>query len=145
MLDFIFAEVKLYQKIITPIEEKYDLTSMELTIILFLASNPNQDTATELINIKHLTKSHVSTSISSLEEKGFLRKTYLNGNNRTVHLTLTDKVSEIVSDGRIAQSEFVSVLRKGFSEKENDLINNLFKRINDNVNDALNNDRKKDF
>lgn len=137
ILDFIAAEVELYERMTAPVEEKHRLSSMELAIILFLANNPNHDTATEIVNIRHLAKSHVSTSVRSLEEKGLLRKAFRNGDHRTVHLSLTTAADEIVTDGRNAQARFYEVLKKDFSEEELKTMNSYFERVIDNVNTAL--------
>lgn len=137
VLDFIAIEVELYERLVAWVEEKHELSSMELAILLFLANNPDRDTATDIVNIRRLSKSHVSTTLRMLEEKGLLRKAYLNGDHRTVHLSLTNQSDEIVADGRMAQSEFYSVLRKGFSEAEIQTMNSYFERMNNNVNAAL--------
>lgn len=56
----------LYGKMLAPVCERYGLTYMELTILLFLANNPRYDTATEIVKFRHLTKSHVSLTVRSL-------------------------------------------------------------------------------
>lgn len=73
ILDFISSEIELYNSKLKPIADHYGLTSMEFSILLFLANNPEYDTATEIVTIRHLTKSHVSASVRSLEEKGLLK------------------------------------------------------------------------
>ena len=40
--------------------QNYDLTQMEFDILMFLANNPQFDTAAEIVRIRKLTKSHVS-------------------------------------------------------------------------------------
>ena len=37
---------ELYENMVSPVCEKYELTYMEFTVLMFLANNPQYDTAT---------------------------------------------------------------------------------------------------
>jgi len=91
---------------------------MELNILLFLANNPEYDTAKEIVEKRYLTKSHVSISIRSLEERHLLRKESRNGDHRTTHLVLQPESNEIISRGQSAQSAYLEMLMAGLSETE---------------------------
>lgn len=132
-LEFIASVTELYDLKMKPIAEYFGLTAMELSILLFLANNPEYDTATEIVEIRHLTKSHVSTSVRSLEEKEYLKKEHRNGDNRTTHLVLLPSSQEIINAGRKAQADFMSVLTEGFSENEIRKLDEFANRMNDNV------------
>lgn len=136
-LEFIASEKELYDLKMKPAAEHYGLTSMELSILLFLANNPEHDTATEIVEIRHLIKSHVSTSVRSLEENGYLKKEHRNGDHRTTHLVLLPSSEEIINAGRKAQADFMSVLTEGFSENEIHKLEEFVSRMNDNVCNAL--------
>lgn len=132
-LEFIASETELYDFKMKPIADSYGLTAMELSILLFLANNPEHDTATEIVEMRHLTKSHVSTSVRSLEENGYLKKEHRNGDNRTTHLVLLPPSQEIINAGRKAQADFMSVLTDGFSADEICRLEEFVSRINENV------------
>ncbi len=136
-LDFIASEKELYDLKIKPIADCFSLTAMELSILLFLANNPEHDTATEIVEMRHLTKSHVSTSVRSLEENGYLKKEHRNGDHRTTHLVLQPPSQEIISAGRKAQADFMSILTGNFSEDEIRKLEEFVGRMNDNVCRAL--------
>ena len=110
---------------------------MELDILLFLANNPCYDTATDIVEIRCLSKSQVSASISTLEEQGFLRKEYTRGNRKTAHLILCDTTSEIVADGRKAQERFAAILLEGMHEEELDCMKRCMKRMKNNIHGFL--------
>ena len=103
LLDHYVNGEKLYENVVSEVYKKYNLTYMEFTIIMFLFNNKKYDTATEIISYRHLSKSHVSSSIKTLEEKGYLTSYYSANNHRTIHLKLTDKVISICKEGRRAQ------------------------------------------
>lgn len=123
----------LYANCVEPVCEKHQLTRMELDILLFLANNPQFDTAASIVEIRHLTKSHVSTSIKNLEARGFLTKSYAPGNRKTAHLAITPAATQMIADGKCAQESFQKIIFQNFSEKERDTIRQLFSQIADNI------------
>ncbi len=78
IIDFIASFSELYEKRMAPVSTSFDLTAIELSIILFLANNPEYDTAKDIVNKRHLTKSHVSVSLRDLEERGYIKKALKN-------------------------------------------------------------------
>lgn len=124
----------LYTRCTGSVCAKYDLTRMELDILLFLANNPQFDTASDIVERRLLTKSHVSTSIKSLVERGYLARAYAPANRKTVHLSICPAAASIIADGRAAQEEFFSTLFLGFSEADRQQLRRFFIRIADNVN-----------
>ncbi len=124
----------LYSRCVGEICEKRDITRMELDILLFLANNPCFDTATDIVEIRYLSKSQVSASVKLLEERGYLKKEYGAGNRKTAHLKICEAAAEAVADGRSAQEKFLEILLKGFSEDEIEAIRGYNSRIFDNLN-----------
>ncbi|MCR5770553.1 MAG: MarR family transcriptional regulator [Butyrivibrio sp.] len=139
VLDFIASTQELYNRSISKVCNKYELTNMEMAIILFLANNPQYDTATDIVNKRHLTKSHVSTSIRSLEEKNYLKKEYRNGDHRTYHLVLLPASKKMVKDGQKAQKAFLNVLTKDFTASELGMMQKYLQHVYDNVIKELSN------
>lgn len=138
IIDFIASFNELYEMQMSPVSSAFGLTSMELSILLFLANNPEYDTATDIVKKRHLTKSHVSISLRDLEERGFIKKEHKNGDNRIVHLTLLPAADKIIREGQRAQKEFLAVLTDHFSADEHSELQIYIERINQNVLDALN-------
>lgn len=127
----------LYGKFVGGVCAKHGMTRIELDILLFLANNPCFDTATDIIEIRYLSKSQVSSTIKLLEKKGYLRKEYADGNRKTAHLKLCPNAGDIIRDGKAAQEDFVAALLEGFSKSEIDTIKQYNKRIWGNINSLL--------
>lgn len=108
----------LYAKCVEPVCEEHGLTRTELDILLFLANNPSFDTASDITERRKLAKSHVSTSVKSLEGRGFLTRCYTLSNRKTAHLSLCATAMPAVLDGREAQNLFLGALLKDFSEAD---------------------------
>lgn len=129
--------ISLYEAYTKPVREQYRLTQMEYDILMFLHNNPEYDTAAEIIRVRQLTKSHVSTSVKKLIEKGYLLAHHAEHNNKTIHLQITPLASQIVADGEMAQKEFGAQLFRGFSEEEIQMVQGLFERVYDNSLEGL--------
>lgn len=128
---------RLYEKELHAVWETYGLHKMDLDILLFLANHPNCQNATDIIQRRKLTKSHVSTSLKFLEEQGYIEKYYLEGNHKTMHLHILAKADAVIKDGREAQEHFQKKLFKNFTREELQRMNQTFQRINENVKAAL--------
>lgn len=123
----------LYSDCLEPVCEQHSLTRMELDILLFLANNPQFDTAASIIEMRRLTKSHVSTSIKALEARGLLTKSYAPGNRKTAHLSITPAAGGIVANGKAAQGSFYGIAFRDFSEEDLGTMKQLFSQIADNI------------
>jgi len=129
---------EVYKNMISPVYEKYRLTYMEFTVLMFLANNPQYDTATQIVRYRHLAKSHVSISIRSLQERGLILGEHKGGNHRTIHLSVADKAKDIIADGRAAQSKFCEIIFAGFSREEVEMLQQFTEQVNRNIKEYTN-------
>ena len=127
----------LYSKCVEGVCVKHNITRMELDILLFLANNPCFDTASDIIEIRYLSKSQVSSSIKLLEQRGYLRKEYLENNRKTAHLRICEGAMDIIRDGQTAQEKFISIMLDGFSQEEIDSMKQYNDQILRNINAYL--------
>ena len=122
-----------YSKCVEDVCKKHEITRMELDILLFLANNPCFDTASDIVEIRYLSKSQVSTSIKMLEGKGFLQKKYETGNRKTVHLVICEAAQEILEDGRKAQECFIGQLFDGLTPEERKIMKQCTEKMLKNI------------
>ena len=125
---------ELYKNEVAPVCEKYGLTYMEFTVLMFLANNPQYDTATQIVRYRHLAKSHVSVSIRSLQERGLVLGEHREGNHRTIHLSVAD----IIAAGRAAQNKFCEIVFAGFAKEEIEALYRFTEQVNRNIKEYLN-------
>ena len=109
------------------------LARVELEILLFLANNPQYDTATDIVERRCISKAHVSQSVKSLEQRGYLERRYAGDNRRTIHLHLLECAQAAVDAGRKAQACCFAALLDGFSEAEMEQFRCYLTRISDNA------------
>ena len=128
---------KLYCSLFTPMLERRGLTQLEMDILLFLANNPEYDTARDIVETRHLAKSHVSVGIDALAGRGLLARQMREGNRKTIHLVLTEAAAPIVEEGRAVQRQYGELLLAGFTEEEKEELFRLLDQIGENVDAAL--------
>lgn len=116
--DMMATAKKSYSRILEPVCRKYGLTRNELDVLLFLHNNPDYDRAADIVSRRGLAKSHVSLSVSTLEEKGLLRRGTDANDRRTVHLLLTEPGSGIAEEARTQQQSYFARLHEGITEEE---------------------------
>ena len=65
---------RYYEMKMSGVCEKYNLRQMEYDILMFLYNNPEYNTAADIVRIRKSTKSHVSTSLKVLEDRGLIER-----------------------------------------------------------------------
>lgn len=128
---------RLYDRSIDPVCARHEVTRMELDVLLFLANNPEQDTASDLVELRRLSKSRVSAAVSDLTERGLLDRVYRDGNRKTAHLVPLPAAEELIVDGRAAQQAFFSILSAGVSPAEIEALGAVTGRVLSNLKNAM--------
>lgn len=133
LLTIRLALKRRYAHEMAPVMARWQLTGMELDVVLFLGSNPGCDTASDMVQLRQLTKSHVSKAVENLTEKGLLVQKRDEHNRRKVHLLLTENAAPILEDGRKAQQCFVEALTRGLSEEDKASLGRILGIIGENA------------
>ncbi len=131
--NILFTVKEAYSSCIHPICEKYGINLMAYSILMLLADNAAQNTAQELANTYHLSKSHISTSLTALENKGYIQRLKKNGQRKNIHIKILPAGFEVVTAGKSALGDLAQVAAQGFSEQEALFLNNSLIRLNDNL------------
>jgi DNA-binding MarR family transcriptional regulator len=140
--EILMSSRELYERIVLPVCRKYDLTYMEFTVLMFLANNPECDTAAQIVKKRQLTKSHVSISVRSLQRRAYVECSQTDGDKRVIRLAVGEAALPAIEDGRAAQEQFVQALLTGFSGDEMQIMQRNFQRMEKNIADWQN--QKKD-
>ena len=133
VFEHLFAGQNLYERTVMPVCRKFGLTYMEFTVLMFLQNNPQYDTAAQIVKIRRLTKSHVSMTLKSLQERGLVQGVYFPGNQKTLHLQLTQAAAPVVTAGLVAQKDFGAKLTRGFTPEEIAQLQHLTERLHENM------------
>ena len=128
--------LNLYEKVTTPVREKYGLSYMEFVVLLFLANNEEYKKASDIVEILGIAKSHVSATVNTLEEKGLIQRTIDKDDKRSSILEINDSAKEIIEEGRKAQKEYHDLVFGSLIEEMEEL-ERLQKIIEKNIKENL--------
>ena len=127
------AAQKYYAKLLDPVCKEWNLTRNELDVILFLHNNPEFDRAADIVSRRGISKSHVSLSVSGLEEKGLLIRRFDENDRRTAHLELTRDGIRIADQGRELQNQYFAAMYRGISREELQIMKNIVLKVQENI------------
>ena len=124
--------------------DRYELTQMEYDILMFLHNNPQLNTAAEIVKIRKSTKSHVSTSLKKLENRGFVKRIQSEDNKKHIEIVLLDRAALIVEAGLNAQKQFAQDVLSGLTEEEKHICISIFDKICRNAEEQLRKSKEAD-
>ena len=129
---------KKYQEVMYfEITEKFNMSIMEVRVLLFFDNHGSRNTAKDLVKIFHFTKSNVSKAIDSLLLRGYLKKQYDDQDRRYIHLTVQPEAACVLEMARQCQREMFQEIFRGISEEELLVVQNVAQKIHQNISDAL--------
>lgn len=126
-----------YETLARSVCDQYELTQMEYDILMFLYNNPQYNTAADIVKVRKSTKSHVSTSLKFLEDKGLIEKKQSEDNKKHIEIILLDSAQEIVKAGLNVQKKFVKNMFLGLTEEEIIMCKSVFGKICNNAENCL--------
>lgn len=132
---------RYYEMKVSGVCEKYQLRQLEYDILMFIYNNPAYNTAADIVRIRKSTKSHVSTSLKVLEDRGFIERRIDKDNKKHVTIHLLQLANEVIEDGIWAQKEFAQDMFDGLSEKEIRSFMNVFQKVYDNAERMISNEK----
>ncbi len=128
---------KLIAKKVEPLIEEYDLRTVELDILLFLSRQKGQNTAKEIMNKKHLSKSHISKSIDNMRVRGFIEVCEDEDDHRILHIILTKKSEEVIQKVGKIYENCREIVQEGIEEKEMEIVSAVIAKMSRNINREL--------
>lgn len=130
--DFVICMAKGYEPFRHRIMERFSLSAAEVDVLMFIANNPNYNTAAKISKMRMIPKSHVSLAVSSLAEKGLLTKKS-GDDRRSILLLPSDKAESVIAVGRELQNAFQESLFLGFSAEERAVLDSMHEKIRKNL------------
>jgi DNA-binding MarR family transcriptional regulator len=122
-IDFISIStkaMKAYETFCQPVCKKYQLSQTSFDVLMFLANNPEYNTARDICEIRGIRTGIASVAVDLLVKSGYIQRQPDASDRRITRLILTEKSEEIVQSGRLSQREFGMQITAGISEEEMD-------------------------
>ena len=94
---------------------KLKIPQTALDILLFLANNPQYNTASDITQMRGIKANLVSINVEKLARAGYLERLPVPGDRRKVMLRCTQKAQPIIQQGRRMQQQFFSSVTQDVS------------------------------
>lgn len=124
---------KVHDKFCEKISSKYGLTNLELNILFFLKSSLGIDTAKDMAEKLHLSKSNISDAVDNLTKKGFLIGVQDENDRRYIHLKLQDSANNAIEEAFQIHENFVKSIVKDIPEEKLDIAREVLEQIMTNA------------
>ena len=98
--------------------ERTGLSMREAHILLFLANNPEYDTARDITILRGMSKSQVSQAVELLVAEGFLLRTPDDTDRRVIHLAISPEGQPLAQECQVLQEHCSAQLLTGLSPEE---------------------------
>ena len=108
-----------------------------MLILMLLYHNPEYNTAADIVRIRKSTKSHVSTALKVLEERGYITKKTSSNNKKRIELFLEDSANDIVKEGFDVQNQFAHDMLQGLTQDEIKVCRKVFEKICRNAEECI--------
>jgi len=120
---------KVHDKFCEKISTQYGLTNLELNILFFLKSNCGLDTARDMSEKLHLSKSNISDAVDSLTKKGYLMGVQDENDRRYIHLKLKEEADNILENAFKIHEEFIKSITKDISQEKLDIAREVLEQL----------------
>jgi MarR family transcriptional regulator for hemolysin len=132
LLQFFQQYTKYCDHQFLPVLERTGITMREVHVLLFLANNPNYDTARDITVLRGISKSQVSQAVDLLAAEGFLTRTADPVDRRVVHLAISQDGWPLAQECQNIQDFCGEQLVKDMSAEEIETLRTLFDTVLDN-------------
>lgn len=125
--------LKKYNCMFEDILKEYDLTQIEVDILAFLANNPQYNHAQDIVDLRGISKAHVSLAIEKLVKRGWMRREPDQNNRRCNILILTNQSQDIVLKIQHIQQKYNQIAFHGLNETDIHTYQNIVNQIFENL------------
>lgn len=124
---------KQYNLMFESLIKKYKITQIEIDVLAFLANNPEYKYAQDIVNIRGISKAHVSCALEKLVKKGLIERRVDENNRRCNCLYVTQKANDLVNEIRAVQHRYDEIAFQGISDEDMGLYRKVSTQIYENL------------
>lgn len=132
LLQFFQQYTKYCDHQFLPVLDRTGITMREVHVLLFLANNPNYDTARDITVLRGISKSQVSQAVDLLVAEGFLTRTPDQTDRRIIHLAISEEGRPLTQECQQIQAFCGEQLVRGMTAEETETLRALFDIVLDN-------------
>ena len=128
---------RLYNLTLRDFGRANGLSQTEMDVLLFLHNNPDCNTARDMVHLRGLAKSNVSTALDSLRTRGLVESRPEENNRRVNRLFLLPAAAPLIEGLSQRQGQFFRALQRGLTPEQQAQANAYFAVLQRNINVEL--------
>lgn len=125
--------LEVYEYLCRPVCEAAGIQYGELNTLLFLANNPEKNTAMDIHRCGGMKQSMISTLVEKLVQAGYLEREPVPGDRRKVKLVYTEKAKPIIEAGLAVQKKFTEYTLVGATPEDLEAYRRVQSLIEQNI------------
>lgn len=126
-----------YSNVCKPLCHELNLPQTAFDILMFLANNPQYQTASDIVEIRKIKANLVSVNVERLVKEGYLEREVSANDRRRIRLKCTKKAEPIIEKGRRIQETFFENLLENIPEEHREIFFQTMNAISENLDTAL--------
>lgn len=116
-----------------PVCQEMGMPQTAFDILMFLANNPDYQTARDIVEVRGIKANLVSVNVERLVRDGYLKREPIAGDRRKVRLVCTEKAQETIAAGRRLQASFFEEIFRDVDEASRQEFYRVIEMIQDNL------------
>ncbi len=125
--------LEAYCAMCRPLCREIQMPQTAFDILMFLANNPNYNTARDIVEIRGLKANLVSVNVEKLVKEGLLERMPDSKDRRKTVLICTENAKPVIEKGRQVQAEFFESLFSGIDEESRSRFCGVVEKIRTNL------------
>ena len=118
LLYYVRLVKKLYEKLLTDVASRCDLTMAEADVLLFLKEYPDYNSAKDIAMLREVSPAYVSRAVEALVQRGYITTIQDKKDRRIQHLYITDLAQPTADMLHEAQMKFYEMIVDGLTADE---------------------------
>lgn len=134
-IDFAQKMANAYSQACKPLCHELKIPQTAFDILMFLANNPEYQTASDIVEVRKIKANLVSINVDRLVKEGYLERKMPMKDRRKIHLQYTEKAIPVIQRGRELQDSFFEKLLKNISEDQREIFFQTLEKMYENLSD----------
>ena len=122
-----------YAAMLQPLCRQWQLPRAAVDILLFLANNPDSNTATDIVKQRGIKSNLVSMHVERLVNDGYLLRDSIPGDRRKVQLQCTELAQPVIAQGKAIQARFFAALTANIDAQSMQIFQTVQRKITQNA------------
>lgn len=125
--------IEAYSERCKPLCKEIQMPQTAFDILMFLANNPDCNTARDIVEIRGLKANLVSMNVEKLVREGFLERIPDTKDRRKIVLVCREKAKPVIEKGRQLQMDFFESLFGGINEESRGQFYGVLEKLRTNL------------